>query len=112
MSASKLFQPTKVGRMTLQHRIVFAPLTRNRVDSEGVPILPIVADYYAQRASTPGTFLIAEGTIIAPEACGMDNFPGIWSDEQIASWKKVSLVDHTDTSTRLQLCADTDAENS
>ncbi|KAF4601708.1 hypothetical protein EYR40_004907 [Pleurotus pulmonarius] len=90
MSSSKLFQPTKVGRMTLQHRIALAPLTRNRVDKEGTPLLPIIADYYAQRASMPGTFLIAEGTIVAHKASGMDHFPGIWSDEQIASWKKIT----------------------
>ncbi|KAF9498849.1 NADH:flavin oxidoreductase/NADH oxidase [Pleurotus eryngii] len=94
MSFLKLFQPTKVGRMTLQHRLVLAPLTRNRIDKEGVPILPIVADYYAQRASTSGTFLITEGTMIAREASGADNFPGIWSDEQIASWKKITESVH------------------
>ncbi len=98
--------------MTLQHRIVLAPLTRNRVDNDGVPILPIVAEYYTQRASTPGTFLITEGTIIAPEACGIDNIPGIWSDEQIASWKKVSLVDRINTPMGLQSGPDADTENS
>ena len=38
---------------------------------------------------TPGTLLITEATFIAQEAGGYRNVPGIWSEEQIAAWKKV-----------------------
>ncbi|KAJ8495925.1 hypothetical protein ONZ45_g12649 [Pleurotus djamor] len=93
-STSKLFEPIKVGRMTLQHRIALAPLTRNRVDKEHVPFLPLVPEYYSQRASTPGTFLITEATLIAPQAGGYDHVPGIWSVDQIATWKKVTDAVH------------------
>jgi NADPH2 dehydrogenase len=86
---SKLFQPIKVGDIHLQHRAILAPLTRNRADDQHVP-LPHVAEYYGQRASTPGTLLISEATLIAQRAGGLSNVPGIWSDAQIASWKRVS----------------------
>ncbi|KAJ7293870.1 hypothetical protein C8J57DRAFT_1444943 [Mycena rebaudengoi] len=88
MSSSKLFQPIQVGDIQLNHRIVFAPTTRYRADANHVP-LPHVADYYEQRASTPGSLLISEATFFAARAGGMANAPGIWSDEQISCLEKV-----------------------
>ncbi|KAJ8522236.1 hypothetical protein ONZ45_g1185 [Pleurotus djamor] len=93
-SAIKLFQPTKVGRLALKHRIVLAPMTRLRASDANVPLLPIVKDYYQQRGSTPGTLLITEGIAIAPQAGGFPNLPGLWSDEQIAAWKEVTDAVH------------------
>jgi 2,4-dienoyl-CoA reductase-like NADH-dependent reductase (Old Yellow Enzyme family) len=88
MATSKLFQPMSLGDILLKHRIVMAPLTRFRADREHVP-LPHVLEYYTQRASVPGTLLITEATLIAPRAGGFNNVPGIWSDDQIATWKNV-----------------------
>ena len=88
MSQPKLFQAIKVGTTQLQHRVVFAPCTRQRNDSDGV-VLPHVKEYYGQRASVPGTLLISEATIIAPEAGGFTHVPGIWSEEQVSAWKQV-----------------------
>ncbi|KAI5893070.1 FMN-linked oxidoreductase [Schizophyllum commune H4-8] len=86
----KLFQPVKVGKLTLAHRIVHAPLTRFRnTESTYVP-LANVKEYYEQRASTPGTLLISEGVVIYPEAGGCPYTPGIWSKEQIKAWKEVT----------------------
>ncbi|KAK0436590.1 hypothetical protein EV421DRAFT_1892367 [Armillaria borealis] len=81
--SSKLLQPIKVGKMTLQNRVVLAPMSRMRASKAHVPHLPIVKDYYVQRAHTPGTFLVSEATFIAAKAGGMDHAPGIWSDERI-----------------------------
>lgn len=86
---SNLFKPMKVGHCQLQHRVVLAPLTRFRSDDDHIP-LPFVVDYYAQRASVPGTLLISEATFIAPVAGGYGNAPGIWNQDQIDSWKKVT----------------------
>ncbi|KAJ7620215.1 NADH:flavin oxidoreductase/NADH oxidase [Roridomyces roridus] len=93
MSSHKLFQATRVGEIDLAHRVVFAPTTRFRADGNHAP-LPHVAEYYAQRASTPGSLLITEATLIAARAGGHDHVPGIWSDEQIAAWKKVTEAVH------------------
>ena len=88
----KLFQPIKVGDLTLAHRVVLAPLTRFRgTKFEHVP-LPNVKEYYRQRGSTPGTLLITEATFISPQAGGYTNVPGIWSDEQISKWKEVRAL--------------------
>ncbi|KAI0834526.1 NADH:flavin oxidoreductase/NADH oxidase family protein [Hypoxylon sp. FL0890] len=95
--SSRLFQPLKVGNLNLQHRLVMAPLTRFRADSDHVP-LPFVKDYYAQRGSVPGTLLITEATFISRDAGGYPNVPGIWSKEQIAAWKNITDAVHANGS--------------
>jgi NADPH2 dehydrogenase len=89
--SSALFEPIKVGTLELQHRVVLAPLTRYKATDEHVPYLPLVANYYSQRASRPGTLLITEATFIAARAGGYAHIPGIWSPAQIAAWKVVRL---------------------
>ena len=88
VDVSILFKPVKVGDLTLKTSIVLAPLTRRRANKEHVHT-DLAVKYYSQRASYPGTLLISEGTFIAAKAGGSTNVPGIWSDEQIAAWKKV-----------------------
>ena len=83
-----LFSPIKVGNVQLEHRVVLAPLTRFRADEKHVHS-DLAVDYYKQRASTPGSLLIAEANFIAPQASGYANVPGIWNEQQIAAWKKV-----------------------
>ncbi|KAJ3560299.1 hypothetical protein NPX13_g9352 [Xylaria arbuscula] len=90
---SKLFEPIRVGSMTLGHRVAHAPLTRYRCDDEWVP-LPMVKEYYEQRASVPGTLLITEATFISRSAVCRDNGPGIYTEAQIARWKEVTDAVH------------------
>ncbi|THG94172.1 hypothetical protein EW026_g7250 [Hermanssonia centrifuga] len=90
MSTSALFQPTQVGDLKLDHRIVLAPLTRNRANSEHVHG-DMAVEYYSQRASVKGTLLIAEAV---PQAGGRPNVPGIWSEEQINAWKRITDAVH------------------
>ncbi|KAF9484153.1 NADH:flavin oxidoreductase/NADH oxidase [Pholiota conissans] len=94
MDALKLYTPTQVGDIALSHRVVMAPLTRLRADDNHVPRENIVAEYYSQRASVPGTLIITEATLIAQKAGGYDNVPGIWNADQIAAWKKVTEAVH------------------
>lgn len=88
-----LFQPIQIGALSLNHRVVLAPLTRFRADENHVP-LPIAKDYYSQRASAPGTLLISEGTFISPQAGGNDHIPGIWNEAQIKAWRGVTDAVH------------------
>ncbi|CDM33403.1 hypothetical protein DTO013E5_7275 [Penicillium roqueforti] len=90
---TKLFTPLHVGRMELANRIAMAPMTRYRASDNHVP-LPIMKDYYAQRASVPGTLLITEATTISARAGGYANAPGIYNDAQIAAWKEVTDAVH------------------
>lgn len=63
-------------------------MTRFRADDDAVP-LPCVKEYYTQRASVPGTWIITEATAISPAAKGFPNVPGIWNNRQIRAWKEV-----------------------
>ncbi|KAH9854306.1 NADH:flavin oxidoreductase/NADH oxidase [Lenzites betulinus] len=90
----KLFQPVQVGDITLDHRVVLAPLTRLRANDKHVHG-DIAVQYYEQRASVPGTLLITEATYIAPWAGSISaHIPGIWSDDQVAAWKRVADAVH------------------
>lgn len=86
--------PLVIGNCHLQHRLVMAPLTRLRSSEEHVP-LPIATEYYAQRASVPGTLLIAEATFISFTSSGRDaNAPGIFTQSQIAQWREITTAVH------------------
>ncbi|EGX88760.1 NADPH dehydrogenase [Cordyceps militaris CM01] len=93
MASSNLFRPITVGNTKLQHRIVMAPLTRFRADENNVP-LPNMLEYYTQRASTPGTLIIAEATQISPRHCGGANAPGLWNAAQVAAWRNITDAVH------------------
>lgn len=74
----------------MKHRIGMAPLTRFRATDDRVPV-PLMKEYYSQRASVPGTLILSEGTLISPSACGgFTNAPGIWSKDQVAAWKTIT----------------------
>uniref|UniRef100_A0A1J3FDE4 12-oxophytodienoate reductase 3 n=1 Tax=Noccaea caerulescens TaxID=107243 RepID=A0A1J3FDE4_NOCCA len=90
-SNDSLFSPYKMGRFDLSHRVVLAPMTRCRA-LNGVPNAGL-AEYYAQR-TTPGGFLISEGTMVSPGSAGFPHVPGIYSDEQVEAWKQVVEAVH------------------
>jgi len=88
---TKLFDPIKIGNIELDNRIVMAPMTRSRANDTGVQP-PFVADYYGQRASAG--LIITEATNISPMAKGYVRTPGIYTDEQIDSWRVVPEAVH------------------
>jgi N-ethylmaleimide reductase len=84
----KLFTPVQLGRLTLKHRVVMAPLTRSRsVQPDSIPG-DLMAEYYSQRASDGG-FIIGEATNISLTSRGWLGAPGLYSDEQVRGWKEV-----------------------
>lgn len=90
---SKLFEPLQIGNMQLSHRVVMSPMTRWRASENNVQ-LPIAATYYAQRASIPGSFIVGEGTFISPRGGIYNNSPGIFTKDQIASWRRITDAVH------------------
>jgi N-ethylmaleimide reductase len=86
-----LFSPLALGDYTLRNRIVMAPMTRSRADAQGVPS-PFAVEYYGSRADAG--LLITEGTAPNPIGMGYARTPGIYSDAQIAAWKKVTDAVH------------------
>ena len=85
-----LFDPIQTGDLHLANRIVMAPLTRNR--APGAIPTPLMATYYAQRASAG--LLITEATAICHEGQGYADVPGLYGTEQLDGWKQVTKAVH------------------
>jgi len=90
---SKLFTPVKIGAIELKHRVVMAPLTRSRSIQPGDIPNDLMLEYYTQRASDGG-FIISEATTIAISGRGWYGAPGMYSDQQVAGWKKITDAVH------------------
>ncbi|NRQ41957.1 alkene reductase [Rheinheimera sp. YQF-2] len=88
---STLFDPIKVGDLQLPNRIIMAPLTRCRASEGRVPN-ELMAEYYVQRASAG--LILTEATSVTPMGVGYPDTPGIWSDEQVAGWRKITAAVH------------------
>src|SRR6266481_4041378 len=89
---SKLFSQVKVGPYELSHRVVMAPLTRMRSEPGDIPG-DLMVEYYGQRASEGG-LLVSEATSISITGRGWFGAPGLYSDGQVAGWKKITGAVH------------------
>lgn len=85
------FDQVTVGDLTLKNRIVMAPLTRQRAGTERIPN-DLMKEYYSQRANAG--LIITEATIIDPMGAGYADTPGIWSQEQVNGWRKITDAVH------------------
>lgn len=84
----KLLSPFRLGPYELKNRMVMAPLTRCRADAQTRVPTEMMLDYYRQRA-TAG-LIISEATVVTAKGVGYPATPGIYSDAQIAAWKRVT----------------------
>ncbi|MCU1305788.1 MAG: NADH:flavin oxidoreductase [Acidobacteriaceae bacterium] len=92
VQTDKLFQPFRLGRYELPHRMVMAPLTRSRARQPGNVPSPLNACYYVQRASAG--LIISEATQVSLQGQGYAWTPGIHSLEQIEGWRLVTDAVH------------------
>ena len=96
MSGDNLFEPITVGNLTLKNRMVMAPMTRNRAAEGNIPQAMNV-EYYRQRASAG--LIISEASQVSAEGVGYPGTPGIYNDEQVAGWQKVTDAVHDEADT-------------
>src|SRR6476659_6473566 len=89
---SKLFTPAQVGPHKLSHRVVMAPLTRMRSDPGDIPS-DLMVEYYTQRASGGG-LIVSEATPVSIRGNGYAGSAGIYSDGQIAGWRRFTDAGH------------------
>ncbi len=87
MKNSKIFEPLSIGELQLKNRIAMAPMTRGRAGSERVPN-DLMAEYYLQRAGAG--LLITEATVVSEQGIGWIDSPGIYTDEMVNGWRKVT----------------------
>ena len=87
-----LFEPLTLGAVRTDNRVLMAPLTRMRATAPGDVPNELMREYYVQRAGAG--LLISEGTQISPEGKGYMDTPGIYSDEQVAGWRRITDAVH------------------
>lgn len=86
-----LFDPIRIGEWNLPNRIVMAPLTRCRASAGRVPN-DLMREYYRQRAKAG--LIISEATSISPMGVGYPDTPGIWSEDQVNGWRRITQAVH------------------
>jgi 2,4-dienoyl-CoA reductase-like NADH-dependent reductase (Old Yellow Enzyme family) len=89
---TSLFDKLTIGDITLENRVIMAPLTRMRSIQPGDIPQQLNALYYAQRAGAG--LIISEATQISPQGKGYPATPGIYSKEQVEGWKLVTKAVH------------------
>ena len=87
----QLLSPLTAGAFQLKNRVLMAPLTRCRADADHNPT-PLMAEYYAQRASAG--LIIAEATMVMEGNSSFWMEPGIYSEAQVQGWKAVTDAVH------------------
>ncbi|MDR3409874.1 MAG: alkene reductase [Formivibrio sp.] len=92
MPLDHLFSPMPLGAITLDNRIIMAPLTRSRAGQPGDVPTSLNAEYYAQRASAG--LIITEATQVSRQGQGYAWTPGIYTDAQEKGWKQVVEAVH------------------
>lgn len=88
----QLFTRYDLAGLGLPNRLVMAPMTRSR-SANGVPDI-LTERYYSQRASAG--LIISEGVAVSQEGTGYLFTPGLFSDEQVESWKRVTDAVHAE----------------
>lgn len=91
-ASTRLFQPLQRRGLSLNSRIVMAPMTRSRTAQPGNIATPLMAEYYAQRSSA--ALIISEATQISSQGQGYSQTPGIHSAQQIKGWRVVTNAVH------------------
>ena len=86
-----LFDEYQLADLKLKNKFVMAPMTRNRANADGTAT-DLMAKYYAQRAGAG--LIISEATNISDQAYGYILTPGIYTNDHIESWKKVTKAVH------------------
>ncbi len=80
----------QLGGIELKNKIVMAPMTRSR--AIGNVANALMAEYYGQRAAAG--LIVTEGTSPSPNGLGYCRIPGIFSQEQVEGWRKVTDAVH------------------
>lgn len=90
-TAVDIFSSAELGQISLANRIVMAPMTRSRADTNAVPT-DMMVEYYSQRASAG--LIISEGIAPSADGLGYCRTPGLFTDEQVLAWARVTAAVH------------------
>jgi len=92
MSATDaLFRPLSIGAIDAPNRVLMAPLTRNRAQSDGTP-KAMAVEYYRQRGSAG--LIVTEATQVSAMGKGYLDTPGIHAPAHVEAWRAVTDAVH------------------
>jgi N-ethylmaleimide reductase len=89
-NTNQLSHAVVAGDLSLQNRIVMAPMTRSRALGN-VPNATM-REYYRQRSRAG--LIITEGTSPSPDGLGYARIPGIFNREQADAWGEIARAVH------------------
>ncbi len=84
MKYPNLFQPLRLGNLTLKNRLAMAQMTMNYATPEGFATERLIR-HYLERARGGVGLIFVEGTFFTPEGRGYRNQLGLASDEHAES---------------------------
>ncbi|HZE38385.1 MAG TPA: NADH:flavin oxidoreductase [Stackebrandtia sp.] len=92
-AAAVLGRPMRLGDLSVDNRIVMAPMTR-QCSPGGIPGADVAA-YYARRAAGGVGLIITEGTYIGHDSAGSSaDVPRFHGDDALAGWSAVADAVH------------------
>ncbi|WP_067813059.1 alkene reductase [Nocardia inohanensis] len=86
-NSAAVFSTYRLGDQELSHRLVMAPMTRNRAAADGTPT-ELMREYYTQRAGAG--LIIAEATTPSRVGQTYTDIPGLYTDSQVQGWRRVT----------------------
>ncbi|KAJ7582701.1 hypothetical protein C8J56DRAFT_227716 [Mycena floridula] len=95
MSIQVLFEPLTLGLLTLKNRVLMSALTRSRSVPKTTPNA-LNEEYYKQRAGAG--LIVNEATLVCPQGSEWTHAPGIFNQEQVVGWKKITNTVHREGS--------------
>ena len=94
-----MFQPFRLDGLELQNRVVVSPMDMY-VSEDGMP-----SDFHFShltgKALGSAGLVMTEMVCISPEARITPGCAGMWSDEQAASWRRITDFVHAETNTKI-----------
>jgi N-ethylmaleimide reductase len=92
-SAKTLLSGIKLGRYELRNRAAMSALTRCRANyADGIPN-NLHVKYYSERAAN-AAFVLTECSAVHPRGNCFPGSTGIWNNDQVEGWKKVTEAVH------------------
>ncbi len=91
---SALFQSMRIRELTVQNRLWVAPMCQYSVEREdGAPTDWHLVHLGALAQGRPG-LLLTEATAVSPEGRISPQDTGIWNDNQVAAWRRITDFAH------------------
>jgi len=88
-----VFQPCRIGSLTLKNRLAMSQMTMNYATEDGMVTDKVIA-YYRERAKGGVGLIFAEGTYFTPEGKGYVRQIGLASQEHIEGLKRLTDAVH------------------